>query len=121
MKYIKNFTSFYHEQDAFVFWPTTASIFLILLILSAWGIFYMSLPREIPIFYSLSWGDSQFGHLNQFLIFPSLMALIILANLIISWHLHYSQVLIKRILAIASFIVCLLLAVAGLNIILTFT
>lgn len=121
MKYIKIFISFYHEQDTFVFWPITSSVVLILVVISAWALFYMSLPTEIPIFYSLSWGDSQFGHLNQFLIFPSLMSLIILANLIISWHLHYSQILIKRILAIASFIVCILLAIAGLNIILTFT
>lgn len=120
MNYLKQFTSFYHEQDSFVFWPITTSILFILIVISSWAVFYMSLPRELPIFYSLSWGELQFGHINQFLLFPSLMSLVILTNLIISWHLHYSQILIKRILAIASFIVCLLLSVAALKIILTF-
>lgn len=120
MKYLKNLTSFYHEQDSFVFWPITASIFLILGVLSCWGFFYLKLPRELPIFYSLSWGDLQFGHINQFLLFPSLMGLTIFANLLISWHLHYSQVLIKRILAIATFIVCLLLTTAAFKIIFIF-
>ncbi|MBI2593409.1 hypothetical protein HYW44_02095 [Candidatus Daviesbacteria bacterium] len=120
MKYLKNFTNFYHEQDTFVFWPITASLLLILAIISCWGLFYLNLPKELPIFYSLSWGDSQFGHINQFLLFPSLMSLTIFVNLILSWHLHYSQVLIKRILAIATFIICLLFATAALKIIFTF-
>lgn len=120
MKNIKNFVNFYNEQDTFVFWPITGAVFLILIVLSCWGIFYLSLPRELPIFYSMSWGESQFGHLNQFLLFPSLMSLAIFVNLIISWHLHHSQILIKRILAMATSIVCLLLATAALRIIFTF-
>lgn len=120
MHYLKDFTTFYHEQDSFVFWPITASLLLILSVISCWGFFYLRLPRELPIFYSLSWGDSQFGHINQFLLFPSLMSLTIFVNLIISWHLHYSQVLIKRILAMATFIVCLLFSTAAFRIIFTF-
>lgn len=120
MKYVKDIADFCQEQDTYVFWPITSSVFLVLLILSVWALFYLQLPKEIPIFYSLSWGESQFGHINQFLIFPSLIILTILANLIISWHLHFSQVLIKRILAIATFIIAILLTVAALKIIFTF-
>ncbi len=120
MTYIKEITTFYHEQDSFVFWPIISSVFLILIVITLWGIFYLSLPQEIPIFYSQSWGDNQFGHINQFLIFPSLMGLAILANLIISWHLHYSQVLIKRLLAVATFIICMLFALGAFKIIFTF-
>lgn len=120
MKIIKDFSNFYQEQDTFVFWPINASILLSLGVIATWAISYLNLPRELPIFYSLSWGEAQFGHINQFLIFPSLMILTILINLIISWHLHFSQVLIKRILAIATFIVNLLLAVAAFKIIFTF-
>src|SRR5438105_1398721 len=104
MRVLKNITSFYQEQDRFVFWPISLSVILSLAVISVWALFYLKLPREIPIFYSLAWGDSQFGHINQFLILPCLIALIILVNLITSWHLHFSQVLIKRILAIATFI-----------------
>src|SRR3989344_5150035 len=120
MKYLKGFSSFYQEQDTFVFWPISASILLSLSVIAAWAIFYFNLPKELPIFYSLPWGDSQFGHVNQFLIFPSLISLTILINLILSWHLHFFQVLIKRILAIATLIVSLLLSEAAFRIILTF-
>jgi hypothetical protein len=120
MKYLKETTEFYQSQDTFVFWPITVSVILILSVLSTWAVFYLSLPKELPIFYSLSWGENQFGHLNQFLLFPSLMSLTIFVNLIISWHLHYSQVLIKRILAIATVIVCLLFALTAFKIIFTF-
>jgi hypothetical protein len=120
MKYLKDITTFYQEQDSYVFWPISLSVLLALTVISLWAFYYLSLPRELPIFYSLPWGDPQFGHINQFLIFPSLIALIILVNLITSWHLHFSQILIKRILAIASFIISLLISVAAFKIIFTF-
>jgi hypothetical protein len=120
MKTIKNLTNFYQEQDTYVFWPISVSVLLGLSVISLWALYYFSLPKELPIFYSLSWGDPQFGHINQFLIFPSLIALTILINLITSWHLHFSQILIKRILAIASFITSLLISVAAYKIIYTF-
>lgn len=117
---IKDITNFYQEQDSYVFWPISMSILLGLAVIFFWAFYYLRLPLEIPIFYSLPWGDPQFGHLNQFLLFPSLIALTILVNLITSWHLHFSQVLIKRILAIASFIISLLISVAAFKIIFTF-
>lgn len=116
----KNFVNFYQEQDTYVFWPVSLSVLLGLSVIFLWAVNYFSLPKQIPMFYSLAWGDSQFGHINQFLLFPSLIALTILINLITSWHLHFSQILIKRILAIASFIISLLLAVAAYKIIFTF-
>lgn len=120
MSYIKDITNFYQEQDTYVFWPLCFSVILGLLVISFWAVNYFSLPKQLPIFYSLSWGEAQFGHINQFLIFPSLIALTILINLITSWHLHFSQVLIKRILAIASLIISILLSVAASKIIFTF-
>lgn len=120
MRYIKDVTNFYQEQDTYVFWPVSLSVLLGLSVIFLWAINYFSLPKQIPMFYSLAWGDMQFGHINQFLLFPSLIALTILVNLITSWHLHFSQILIKRILAIASFIISLLLSVAAYKIIFTF-
>lgn len=121
MKYIKDLTNLYQEQDSYVFWPICLSVLIALSVVSLWAFYYFSLPREIPIFYSLPWGDSQFGHINQFVLFPSLIILIILINLITSWHLHFSQILIKRVLAIASLIMSVLLSVAAFKIIFTFT
>jgi hypothetical protein len=120
MRYIKDVTNFYQEQDTYVFWPINLSVLIALLVISLWAINYFNLPKEIPLFYSLPWGDMQFGHINQFILFPSLIVLIILINLIISWHLHFSQILIKRVLAIASLIMSVLLGVAAFKIIFTF-
>lgn len=120
MKRLKDLTGLYQEQDAYVFWPISLSVLIALSVVSLWAFYYFSLPREIPIFYSLPWGDSQFGHINQFVLFPSLIILIILINLITSWHLHFSQILIKRVLAIASLIMSVLLSVAAFKIIFTF-
>lgn len=120
MKHLKQITSFYHEQDSFVFWPVSLSIFLSLLVALTWAISYVRLPKQLPIFYSLAWGDAQFGHINQFILFPCLITLTILINLTISWHLHFSQILIKRVLAIASLIISLLLSIAGFKIVFTF-
>lgn len=120
MKYLKDLTGFYQEQDTYVFWPISLSIILGLCVVSLWAFYYFSLPKQLPIFYSLSWGEGQFGHLNQFILFPCLIALTILINLITSWHLHFSQILIKRILAIASFIITVLLSVAAFRIIYIF-
>ncbi len=116
----KNFVNFYQEQDTYVFWPVSSSVILGLLVITFWAVNYFNLPKQLPIFYSLSWGEPQFGHVNQFLIFPSLIALTILINLITSWHLHFSQILIKRILAIASFIISVFLTVAAFRIMFTF-
>lgn len=120
MKKIKDITNFYQEQDTYVFWPISLSIILGLSVIFFWAINYFYLPKQLPIFYSLSWGEAQFGHINQFLLFPSLIALTILINLITSWHLHFSQILIKRILAMASLIISLLISAAAFKIIFTF-
>lgn len=120
MKFIKEFVGFYQEQDSIIFWSVSVSVLSTLLIISFWVINFTNLPSDLPLFYSLSWGDAQLGSIGQFIIIPSTVLLITLTNLIISWHLHPSQIIVKRILSFSSAIISLLFFISAIKIIFTF-
>lgn len=120
MKILKNFINFYQEQDPGLFWSVSISILSVLFIITIWVINLQNLPSQLPLFYSLPWGDAQLGNLSQFIIMPSTVLLITLTNLIISWHLHPSQIVIKRTLSFSSAIVSLLFLITSIKIVYTF-
>lgn len=78
------------------------------------------LPYKLPLFYSLPWGEPQLAALSQFNILSGIIFLTTFINLLISWHLHLSQLVLKRILAISSLLVTLLLTITSIKIIYTF-
>lgn len=127
MRYLTDFTrrgasliNFYQHQDSAIFWSTCVSVFFSLFIIIIWVINLPSLPPQIPLFYSLPWGEAQLVNLNQFIILPSTIILITLLNLIISWHLHPSQIIIKRVLSLSSTLTSSLIFIAAIRIIYTF-
>ncbi len=120
MKIIKNFTHFYQKQDGILFWSTTLSIFFALFSISLWAFYYPFLPPEIPLFYSLPWGESQLTNLLQYLLLPGIILLIVLINLLLTWHLHTSQLFIKRMIALATVFISFLITLTGIKIILIF-
>lgn len=119
MKFVKRFIKFYQEEDGVVFWSAAITILISLFVLVLWLVNLNKLPYQIPLFFSLPWGEDQLGTLNQFIILPSIILLTLLVNLIISWHLHPSQQIIKRMLSISSVIVAVLILVSSCKIILT--
>lgn len=119
-KLFRLFIIFYGQQDSLIFWPTAVSIFLSLLTLAFWAVNLNHLPSQIPLFYSLPWGEPQLGSLLQFTILPSLMMMIILINLIILSHLHQTQLTLKRLLSFTSLLTATLFTVTGFKIILIF-
>jgi len=120
MNLIKNFTLFYQKQDAVLFWSTSFSILLALLSTSFWAFFYPKLPPQIPLFYSLPWGDAQITSLTQFLLLPTIILLIVLINLLVTWHLHPSQLFIKRVVALSTAFISFLITLTGIKIIFIF-
>lgn len=78
------------------------------------------LPRQLPLFYSLPWGEAQLANIEQFLIIPASAACITLINLIIYWQLHESQILFKHILIGISLICCLILIMSFIKIMFVF-
>lgn len=78
------------------------------------------LPKRLPLFYSLPWGEEQLATPQQFFIIPALIICISLINLMLSWQLHESQNFFKKILIFTSVITTLILIVSLLKIFLLF-
>ncbi|MBI2011427.1 hypothetical protein HYS91_01530 [Candidatus Daviesbacteria bacterium] len=92
-------------------------LFLALITLIFFLINRSDLPLQLPLFYSLPWGEGQLIFPDQFLILPLIIILITMINSIISWHLHESQLLLKRILLISSAACAFLIFITALRII----
>lgn len=120
MKFLKKFIDFYQTQDSVIFWSTSSSVLMSLFLIILLIIYYYRLPSQIPLFYSLPWGESQLAQTGQFIILPSMILLIMLSNLIISWHLHPSQIIVKRLLSFSSSIISLIILLSALKTIFTF-
>lgn len=117
---IKKIINIYQTQDSIVFWFTCTSVLLSLLVVFLWAYQYPNLPSQLPLFYSLTWGEKQLVSLNQFVLLPGIILIITVVNLLISWHLHSSQLLLKRMLSINSALIALLVTVVAIKIIYTF-
>lgn len=96
--------------------PLLFALFIALFI----AIFAGLLPPKLPLFYSLPWGDSQLVSKQQLLILPASIALITLFNLIISWQLHETQSLFKKILQFCSLLISLILTITFLKMVFIF-
>ncbi len=120
MKFLKDFVQFYQTQDSIIFWSISSSVLISLIIILLWAINIYKLPQQIPLFYSQPWGENQLADLPQFIVLPALVILTVLINLIISWHLHPSQIILKRILSFSSLIVSFLILITAFKIIYIF-
>ncbi|OGE14716.1 hypothetical protein A3F00_03450 [Candidatus Daviesbacteria bacterium RIFCSPHIGHO2_12_FULL_37_11] len=78
------------------------------------------LPKRLPLFYSLPWGEKQLATPQQFLIIPALIICISLINLMFSWQLHERQHFFMIILSVTSLITTIILAVSVIKVILLF-
>lgn len=114
---MKPILNFYKNQDKIIFWANLLSLIFALIILIILGINFKSLPHKLPLFYSLPWGENRLINSTQFILLPVLIVLVLLINLVTSWHLHSSQLLIKRILAVSSMVISLLILTTALKII----
>jgi hypothetical protein len=117
MNIIKKFITFYQHQDGIIFWSTSASILLSLFLMIIFLFYLEQLPIQIPLFYSLPWGDTQLASKSQFVLLPSVILLIALVNLSITWYLHSSQLTMKRIIVFSTTMIALLATIAGMRII----
>lgn len=100
------------------------AIILTILIALVIVIFYLlnqsKLPSKIPLFYSLTWGETQLANLTQILILPLIILLITLVNITISWHLHSSQLILKRIIIFSTLLISVFLLITSFKIITIF-
>ena len=106
---LKNFLKFYSTQDKVIFYAFLLNSILIF----SQGLYFSlnakNLPSQVPLFYSLPWGEAQLGSKPQLLLLPSISLLICLVNLTIVWHLHRSLVTLRRTLLLAAAAVSLMM------------
>jgi hypothetical protein len=112
-----NFIQLLKSQDISTLAAITFSLFTALFISLYLVINFSLFPPQIPLFYSLQWGESRLAAPTQLTIIPAVIVLVNLINLFISWHLHPSQIVFKRLLNITSFSVTFLLLITFIKII----
>lgn len=117
---LKKFSNFYQRQDKFNFFSILLTILSTLALVIIFLLNQSNLPSKIPLFYSLTWGSSQLVNKSQFVILPLLIFLLTMLNLIISWHLHPSQLVLKRIINISTLLMAFLIFITGVKIIYIF-
>ena len=120
MNFIKKGFNFYFSQDKVVVWAITFAFILAVTSFIFWFINLNRLPFQLPLFYSKPWGESQMVNLLQFTILPTTSVLFTLINYSISWYLHDSQILFKRVLALSSLIYAILIFITSVKIITIF-
>ena len=58
------------HQETINFYSLVFSLSMIVLSLLIYSLNYIHLPSQIPLFYSLAWGEDQLVSLSQFIILP---------------------------------------------------
>lgn len=89
-------------------------ISLILLIFSSY------LPGFLPLFYSLPWGEKQLATTSQVFILPGLLVVFSIVNAVFALQLHSSQIILRRMLLLASVAVDLIIVLSFIRIIFIF-
>ncbi|MDO8498504.1 MAG: hypothetical protein Q7S44_01845 [bacterium] len=95
---MKKILNFLETADKFSLYPALTSFFTLVIIGSTFAMLYNHLPPKLPLFYSLTWGQSQLADKSQFLLLPIILVLLNLLNLFLAFQLHSSQVVLKRML-----------------------
>ena len=78
--YLKTFSQFNKRQDPIVFWATTFSLFGVAIILGVLVVSYNNLPSQLPLFYSLPWGEGQLVPISRIVIIPALTTILIVTG-----------------------------------------
>ena len=78
---------------------------------------YTDLPPQIPIFYSLPWGETQLGSSSTIFILPAITLLTLFTNNILAVYYLKSVPLISRLLMIFSLITTIFSTIAVYKII----
>lgn len=111
---------FWDRSDKFSLVPILFSAFLVLFIATLFFVAYGRLPSQLPLLYSLPWGQTQLVAKQQFLLLPAVLALITLVNTLIASQLHPVQVVVKRILSLSLLLIDLIIFITALKIIFIF-
>ncbi len=85
----------------------------VLIIVSVWRF----LPPEIPLFYSRPWGKDQLVNYPGIIILPAICLIVLFANMVVAQLAAQEETLVKKMLAAASLVFCLLILISLVQII----
>lgn len=117
---IDKITAFWQKSDKFTLIPITVSFVCFFFIATLYFASYSALPAQLPLFYSLPWGESELVSKQQFFILPAVLVLITLINLLIASQLHPVQRVLKRTLMLSLILIDVALLITTLKILFIF-
>lgn len=117
---MKQIVSFWRTRDKYILISIIFSLSTCLIIVALFTYYYRLLPPQIPLFYSLAWGQSELADKQQFLLLPIIAVLITLTNVFVSSQIHSSHAVIKKILTGSLFLINLIILVTAIRIIFIF-
>lgn len=85
------------RNDSYILMFLRIGIFLIVIQIIILLMNYKSLPSEVPLFYSLPWGEKRLTNVNFLFVLPSLSLLVLLINSLISKKIYDKERLLSRI------------------------
>lgn len=92
-------------SDKTLLLSSVVSLFFLSIQIFILAIGYRNLPPEIPIFYSVTWGEAILGKTIFIWILPSLGLLFFIINFIISFIFFKHNIFLIRTLFVSSFII----------------
>lgn len=117
---INKLNVFFKTKDWLVLYPFLFAFFSALAIIIFFLFNISKLPSQIPLMYSLDWGSDQLVNTAEFFLLPAIIVLVALINMVVTWHLHSSQLILKRILSLSTATVAVLIVITALKIIYIF-
>ena len=107
----------FKKSDKYFSLPIIITITTAMVISLIFLILNPTLPNTLPLFYSLPWGQSQLINKEQFYILPAFVVLVCLINSFIAYHLHETQIVLKRVIMLSIVFIDLLTLITALKII----
>jgi hypothetical protein len=99
-------SSWQDKTGNFLFRFNLAIIFFQFLLLA---VKFRQLPEEIPLYYSLSWGESQLANSSQLFLLPIISTVVFITNHFFASVLFSQDRLLSRLLTIFSLVVSVFL------------
>ena len=100
------------SRDRISFYAIRASLLILIMFLLLTGLYYQSLPINIPFFYSRPWGHEQLINKKMLFVFWGILFLFTNTNLIIASRIKTNNPLISKMFIWTSFILNLMALVS---------
>lgn len=86
--------------DKFLTFPLLFSALIIIGLTVGLYILFPELPPQMPLYYSLPWGNSQLVPKLQFFLIPGLIILLTVINFVLAYYLHQVHRILRRLLMV---------------------